>query len=38
MLRVFRVLVAKGFCDDEVADGGDGEGDGDVNNMKFDDD
>ena len=38
MLRVVRALVAKGFCDDKVADGGDEEGDGDVNNMKFDDD
>jgi len=34
-LRMFRVLIAKGFCADDVEDGGSGEGDG---NMKFEDD
>ena len=35
-LRLFRVLVAKGFCADDVEEGGDG--DGDASNMNFEDD
>ena len=35
-LRLFRVLVSKGFCADDVEEGGDGEGD--ASNMTFDDD
>lgn len=35
VLRVFRVLVGKGFCSDENADG---EGEGDANGMTFEDD
>lgn len=35
-LRVFRILVAKGFCADDVEDGGSGEGD--AGNMNFEDD
>mmetsp|Transcript_7732 Transcript_7732/g.11302 ORF Transcript_7732/g.11302 Transcript_7732/m.11302 type:complete len:2232 (-) Transcript_7732:121-6816(-) len=38
LIRIFRVLVAKGFCADSVDDGADGEGDGDLSNMKFEDD
>ena len=37
-LRLFRVLVAKGFCTDDVEDDGDGGGDGGDGNMKFEDD
>lgn len=36
-LRIFRVLVAKGFCSDDVSNG-DGDGDGDVSGMNFEDD
>ena len=35
-LRLFRVLIAKGYCADDVEEGGDGEGD--ASNMKFEDD
>ncbi len=35
-LRIFRALVSKGFCADDVEDGGDGEGD--AGNMNFEDD
>jgi midasin (ATPase involved in ribosome maturation) len=35
-LRLFRILVSKGFCADDVEEGGDGEGDG--GNMNFEDD
>jgi hypothetical protein len=38
LLRVFRVLVSKGFCSDDVSEGGDGNGNGDANDMKFEDD
>lgn len=38
LLRVFRVLVSKGFCSDDVSEGGDGSGKGDANEMKFEDD
>uniref|UniRef100_A0A7S2K0T1 VWFA domain-containing protein n=1 Tax=Leptocylindrus danicus TaxID=163516 RepID=A0A7S2K0T1_9STRA len=37
LLRVFRVLVSKGFCADDVAEG-EGDGEGDVSGMKFEDD
>lgn len=37
ILRVFRVLVGKGYCSDESADG-DLEGEGDINGMTFQDD
>uniref|UniRef100_A0A7S3VEM6 Midasin n=1 Tax=Chaetoceros debilis TaxID=122233 RepID=A0A7S3VEM6_9STRA len=36
-LRIFRILVAKGFCADDVEEGGDADGEGD-GNMKFEDD
>ncbi len=35
-LRLFRVLISKGFCADDVQEGGDGEGD--AGNMTFEDD
>jgi midasin (ATPase involved in ribosome maturation) len=38
LLRVFRNLVAKGFCSDDVSDGGEGGGEGGVGEMKFEDD
>ena len=38
LLRVFRVLIAKGFCSDDVSDGGDGDGEGGAGEMKFEDD
>jgi len=38
LLRVFRTLVAKGYCSDEVEEGGDGGGEGDASNMTFEDD
>ena len=38
LLRVFRVLIAKGFCSDEVSDGGEGDGEGGAGEMKFEDD
>lgn len=38
VLRVFRVLLSKGFCSDETAEGEDGEADGDVSGMTFEDD
>jgi midasin (ATPase involved in ribosome maturation) len=38
LLRVFRVLIAKGFCSDDVSDGGDGDGAGGMGEMKFEDD
>jgi midasin len=38
LLRVFRVLIAKGFCADDVSDGGEGDGAGGAGNMKFEDD
>ncbi len=38
LLRVFRVLISKGFCSDNVADGGEGEGDDGAGEMKFEDD
>ena len=38
LLRVFRVLVAKGFCADDVSDGGEGDGEGGAGEMKFEDD
>ena len=37
-LRLFRVLVAKGFCSDDVEDGGDAEGDTSDGRMNFEDD
>lgn len=37
LLRVFRVLVSKGFCADDVEDR-EGDGEGDVSGMKFEDD
>jgi hypothetical protein len=38
LLRVFRVLIAKGFCSDDVSDGGEGDGEGGAGEMKFEDD
>ena len=38
LLRVFRNLIAKGFCSDDVADGGEGDGEGGAGEMKFEDD
>jgi len=38
LLRVFRNLVAKGFCSDDVSDGGEGDGEGGAGDMKFEDD
>ncbi|KAL7554496.1 hypothetical protein ACHAWF_017951, partial [Thalassiosira exigua] len=38
LVRVFRVLVSKGFCSDDVSDGGDGDGEGGAGEMKFEDD
>jgi len=38
LLRLFRTLVAKGYCSDEVEEGGDGSGEGDASNMTFEDD
>jgi midasin (ATPase involved in ribosome maturation) len=37
-LRLFRVLVAKGYCADEVEESGDCNGGGGEGNMKFEDD
>jgi midasin (ATPase involved in ribosome maturation) len=37
-LRLFRVLIAKGFCSDDVEDGGDAEGDAGDGKMNFEDD
>ena len=37
LLRLYRVLVAKGFCSDKVSED-DGEADGDVSGMTFEDD
>jgi midasin len=38
LLRVFRNLVAKGFCSDDVSDGAEGDGEGGAGEMKFEDD
>lgn len=38
LLRVFRVLISKGFCSDDVSDGGEGDGEGGAGEMKFEDD
>ena len=38
LLRVFRNLVAKGFCSDDVSEGGEGDGEGGAGEMKFEDD
>ena len=38
LLRVFRNLIAKGFCADDVSDGGEGDGEGGAGEMKFEDD
>jgi midasin len=38
LLRVFRVLISKGFCSDDVTDGGEGDGSGGAGDMKFEDD
>lgn len=37
ILRVFRVLVSKGFCGDEMSDESDGNGDGNASGMTFED-
>jgi len=37
-LRLFRVLIAKGFCSDDVEDGGDADGDAGDGKMNFEDD
>lgn len=38
LLRVFRALISKGYCSDDVSEGGDGSGNGDASEMKFEDD
>jgi midasin len=38
LLRVFRVLVSKGYCSDDTSEDDDGEADGDINGMTFEDD
>ena len=38
LLRMFRVLVSKGYCSDTSADDGEGDGEGDVSGMTFEDD
>jgi len=38
LLRIFRVLTAKGFCADDVEEGGEGSGDGNAEGMNFEDD
>ena len=38
LLRVFRVLVSKGYCSDDTAEDDQGEADGDINGMTFEDD
>ncbi|CAJ1949588.1 unnamed protein product [Cylindrotheca closterium] len=38
VLRVFRVLVSKGYCSDETAEEEDGDAEGDINGMTFEDD
>ena len=37
LVRVFRVLVSKGYCADSITDAG-GDGEGDVSGMNFEDD
>ena len=37
-LRIFRVLLAKGFCHDTTKDGGEGDGNDDISKMIFEDD
>ena len=37
IIRIFRNLVSNGFCSDDVQDG-EGEGSGDISDMKFEDD
>ena len=37
-LRLFRVLIAKGFCSDDVEDGGEADGEGGEGDAKFEDD
>ena len=37
LLRVFRVLVSKGYCSDETSEDNGGEEDGDINGMTFED-
>ena len=37
LLRIYRNLVAKGYCADDVEDG-EGNGEGEISNMKFEDD
>ena len=37
VLRVFRVLVAKGYCSDKSTEGEDEDGDGNIDGMKFED-
>ena len=38
LLRIFRVLIAKGFCNSDAVDEEEGDGEGDASNMKFEDD
>jgi MoxR-like ATPase len=38
LLRLYRVLVAKGFCSDKVSEDDSGDADGDINGMTFEDD
>jgi midasin len=38
ILRVFRVLISKGYCADETSEEDDGDGEGDINGMTFEDD
>ncbi|KAL3927916.1 MAG: hypothetical protein SGBAC_012881, partial [Bacillariaceae sp.] len=38
VLRVFRALVSKGYCSDDTAEEEDGDAEGDINGMTFEDD
>ena len=38
LVRVFRVLIAKGYCADNISNGDDGDGERDVGGMTFEDD
>jgi hypothetical protein len=38
LLRIFRVLISKGYCSDVASDDGEGDGEGDISGMKFEDD
>ncbi len=38
LVRVFRVLVSKGYCADNITNDEDGDGEGDISGMNFEDD